>query len=140
MATIEPVATLVDTNVLLDVFTGDPQWASWSGAALERAGRAGALVINPIVYAELAPRFQDIHKLEVALPAEVFLREQIPWPAAYLAGRAFREYRRRGGMRRSPLPDFFIGAHAALAGLRLLTRDPRRYRTYFPKVDLVSPT
>ena len=139
MATIEPVATLVDTNVLLDVFTGDPQWGSWSGEALERAGRAGALVINPIVYAELAPRFPDIHKLDVALPSEVFLREQIPWPAAYLAGRAFREYRRRGGMRRSPLPDFFIGAHAALAGLRLLTRDPRRYRTYFPKVDLISP-
>ena len=139
MATIEPVAPLVDTNVLLDVFTGDPQWALWSGEALERAGRAGALIINPIVYAELAPRFPDIHKLEVALPSEVFLREQIPWPAAYLAGRAFREYRRRGGMRRSPLPDFFIGAHAALAGLRLLTRDPRRYRTYFPKVDLIAP-
>jgi predicted nucleic acid-binding protein len=139
VATIEPVATLVDTNVLLDVFTGDPQWGSWSGEALERTGRAGALVINPIVYAELAPRFPDIHKLDVALPSEVFLREQIPWPAAYLAGRAFREYRRRGGMRRSPLPDFFIGAHAALAGLRLLTRDPRRYRTYFPKVDLIAP-
>jgi len=125
--------------VILDVVTEDAGWMDWSSSMLSRAAQQGRLVINPIVYAELAPRFPDIRELEEALPSEVFLREQIPWPAAYLAGRAFREYRRRGGMRRSPLPDLFIGAHAALAGLRLLTRDPRRYRTYFPKVDLISP-
>lgn len=132
-------ATLVDSNVLIDVLSGDPTWAAWSSNALRSAGAAGALVINEVVYAEVSARYSQIEMLERELPTDDFLREHTPWPAAFLAGKAFVEYKRRGGSKRSPLPDFFIGAHAAVAGLRLLTRDPGRYRTYFPKVELIAP-
>jgi len=103
------------------------------------AGKAGPIVINQVVYAEVSVRYQDTDELDRDLPFDDFQREQLPWAAAFLAGKAFADYRRRGGRRRSPLPDFFIGAHAAVAGLQLLTRDASRYRTYFPTVHLVVP-
>lgn len=131
--------TLVDSNVLIDVFSGDPAWGDWSQDALRQAGADGPLVINEVIYAEVSARYSHIEELERELPRDDFQREHTPWPAAFLAGRAFAEYRGRGGDRRSPLPDFFIGAHAVIAGLRLLTRDAARYRTYFPAVELITP-
>ena len=130
---------LVDSNVLIDVATDDPDWAGWSAAALARAGQGGRLVINPIIYAELSVTHSRIETLEELLPEAVFAREPLPWPAAFLAGKAFLAYRRRGGARRSPLPDFYIGAHAAIRGYRLLTRDRGRYATYFPRLALIAP-
>jgi predicted nucleic acid-binding protein len=132
-------ATLVDSNVLIDVLDADAPWSRPCALALEAVGAAGPVVINQVIYAEVSVRYEDTDELDRDLPLEVFQREQLPWPAAFLAGKAFAEYRRRGGRRRSPLPDFFIGAHAAVTGLRLLTRDASRYRTYFPTVDLVIP-
>ena len=133
------LATLVDSNVLLDVITGDEEWVDWSASALARAADTSRLIINPIVYAEVAARFERIEDLEDALPADYYERHALPWEAAFLAGRCFVRYRRRGGARRSPLPDFYIGAHAAIEGLTLLTRDPKRYRTYFPTLRILSP-
>lgn len=132
-------ATLVDSNVILDIVTEDPEWQEWSAAALASQADEGRLVVNPIVYAEVAARFERIDDLEAALPGEYYERQALPWEAAFLAGRAFVLYRRRGGQRRSPMPDFFIGAHAAIAGLTLLTRDATRYRTYFPKLRIIAP-
>ncbi len=131
--------TLVDSNVLLDLLTEDEEWQDWSAAALERCAEAGRLVVNPIVYAEVSIGFDAIEDLDAALPAGYFTREPLPWPAAFLAGKAHASYRRRGGARQHPLPDFYIGAHAAIAGYTLLTRDARRYRTYFPKLRLIAP-
>ena len=131
--------TLVDSNVILDVFTEDDAWLDWSSAALERCADAGRLLINPIVYAEVSLRFESIEELDDALPREYFVREDLPWSAAFLATQAFLKYRRRGGQRTHPLPDFYIGAHAAIGGYALLTRDPRRYRTYFPKLRVIAP-
>ncbi|HEY7830172.1 MAG TPA: type II toxin-antitoxin system VapC family toxin [Solirubrobacteraceae bacterium] len=130
--------TLVDSNVLLDLFTEDPGWLEWSRDALVAAIDAGPVVINPIVYAEISVRFERIEELEDALP-ELIKREELPWAAAFLAGKCFLEYRRRGGSKRSPLPDFYIGAHAAVTGRALLTRDPVRYRSVLPSLDLISP-
>ena len=132
-------ATLVDSNVILDVVTEDREWFDWSASALARQADAGPLVVNPVVYAETSARFERIEDLEDALPADYFRRDPLPWEAAFLAGRCFVSYRQRGGLRRSPLPDFYIGAHALVAGLTLLTRDPHRYRTYFPKLRLIAP-
>ena len=132
-------AVLVDSNVLLDLMTEDPRWLSWSAAALERAADTSRLVINAIVYAEVSVRYSRIEDLEAALPKALFEREAIPYEAGFLASKAFRSYRRRGGPRRSVLPDFFIGAHAAVAGYRLLTRDVARYRTSFPGLPLIAP-
>ena len=132
-------ATLVDSNVILDVVTEDDEWFDWSAAALSRQADAGALVVNPIIYAEVAARFERIEDLEAALPDDYYQRQPLPWEAAFLAGRSFVRYRRTGGPRRSPLPDFYIGAHALVAGLTLLTRDARRYRTYFPKLRIIAP-
>ena len=131
--------TLVDSNVLLDVLTEDPRWGGWSSAALERCADSGPLFINAIVYAEVSIGFGTIEEFEEALPPESFGRLHLPLEAAFLAGKAFLRYRRRKGNWMSPLPDFFIGAHAAVAGLRLLTRDSRRYRTYFPSLELLAP-
>jgi predicted nucleic acid-binding protein len=131
--------TLVDSNVLLDVLTEDPRWGRWSSAALERCANSGPLFINAIVYAEVSIGFATIEEFEDILPAESFGRLHLPLEAAFVAGKAFLRYRRRRGLRTSPLPDFFIGAHAAVAGLRLLTRDGRPYRTYFPSLELVAP-
>jgi predicted nucleic acid-binding protein len=135
----EGVATLVDANVLLDILTEDTEWYDWSAAALTDAADLGPLVINPIIYAEVSVRFSTVEDLDAALQPDDFVRAQLPWDAGFLAGKCFVNYRRRGGSRRSPLPDFFIGAHAALHGFRLLTRDAERYRTYFPRVKVVAP-
>jgi hypothetical protein len=132
-------ATLVDSNVLLDILTEDPEWLNWSAAALAKQADAGPLVVNPLVYAEVAARFERIEDLEEALPADYYQRQALPWEAAFLAGRTFIRYRRKGGQRRSPLPDFYIGAHALVGRMTLLTRDARRYRTYFPAVRIVAP-
>lgn len=131
--------TLVDSNVLIDVLSGDFAWGEWSSEALARLGSEGPLVVNAVIYAEVSQRYSRKELLDHELPDDVFIREEIPWSAAFLAGKAFLDYRRRGGQRRSPLPDFFIGAHAAVRGLRLLTRDASRYETYFPTVGLVVP-
>ena len=130
--------TLVDSNVLLDLFTADPQWLEWSEAQVADALDRGQVLINPIIYAEVSISFERIEQLEQALPVELE-REALPWEAAFLAGKCFVEYRRRGGEKRSPLPDFYIGAHAALTGRVLLTRDPSRYRSSFPRLKLISP-
>lgn len=130
---------LVDSNVLLDVMTEDPQWFPWSSSALSAAASSAALVINPLVYAEVSVRFERLEDLDDALPASSFRRESLPWEAAFLAGKCFRRYRRSGGERRSPLPDFYVGAHAAIRGYALLTRDASRYRTYFPRLEIVAP-
>src|SRR5947207_15319793 len=132
--------TLVDSNVLLDVATSDPTWFSWSADALDAAASDSALAINPIIFAEISVGYKAIEEVERVAPSAEFRREPIPFEAAFLAGKAFLQYRRRGGARTSPLPDFFIGAHAAVANFRLLTRDPRRYRTYFPTVELIAPS
>ena len=121
------------------MLTEDPTWFDWSSAALAAAADGSRLAINPIVYAEVSVRFDRIEDLDAALPEQVFTRLPLPWPAAFLAGKCFLAYRRAGGERRSPLPDFSIGAHAAIAGLRLLTRDATRYRTYLPRLELIAP-
>jgi len=130
----------VDSNVLLDIVTDDPQWSAWSSAALAHAADEGPVVINPLIYAEISLAFERIETLEAILPASVFLRLPLPWEAAFLVGRCFVRYRRLGGLRRSPLPDFYIGAHAAIHHLTLLTRDAARYRTYFPKLKITAPS
>jgi predicted nucleic acid-binding protein len=130
---------LVDSNVILDVLSEDPTWFGWSSDTLADFADRSVLVLNPIVYAEVSVRFETVEELEEALPASRFQREPLPWEAAFLAGKCYVAYRRRGGERRSPLPDFYIGAHAAVRGMILLTRDPSRYRTYFPRLDIVAP-
>lgn len=132
-------AVLVDANVLLDVMTEDANWLAWSADALKRTADRHRLVINPIIYAEVSVRYSRIEDLDAALPRAMFGREAIPYAAAFLAGKAFLAYRQRGGTRRAPLPDFFIGAHAAVAGYWLMTRDAARYRTYFPRLQLIAP-
>ena len=131
--------TLVDANVLIDVATDDPLWSDWSATELAKAGQGGRLVINPVVYAEVSIAFDRIEDLDAVLPEAVFPREDLPWEAAFLAGKAFRTYRRRGGARTLPMPDFYIGAHAAIRRHRLLTRDAARFQTYFPTLDLITP-
>ena len=130
---------LVDANVLLDWLTGDPAWQAWSIDQLDRHDKADGLAINPLIFAEVAMSYSSAEQLEAALPAARFARLTLPYEAAFRAGHAFGEYRRAGGERRSPMPDFYIGAHAAVTGLPLLTRDARRYRTYFPEVRLITP-
>ena len=130
---------LVDSNVLLDVMTEDPDWSEWSAETLARCAEESALAINPLIFAEVSIRFERIEELDDVLPEETFRRLPLPWEAGFLAGKAFLRYRRRRGARRSPLPDFYIGAHAAVAGLTLLTRDASRYRTYFPALEIIAP-
>lgn len=133
------LTTLVDSNVLLDIATDDRQWSGWSKRALASALDDGIVVVNPLVYAEVSVGFDRLEDLDAFLPETAFRREPLPYSAGFLAGKAFMTYRRRGGERRSPLPDFYIGAHAAVAKHRLLTRDATRYRTYFPTVEVLSP-
>jgi len=133
-------AVMIDSNVLLDILAKDPLWYSWSAAAVESVADRFRLVINAIIYAEVSVRYSRIEELDAALPKSMFEREAIPYEAAFLAGKSFLAYRRREGTKRSPLPDFFIGAHAAVAGYRLLTRNAVRYRTYFPKLPLIAPS
>lgn len=136
---VERPVTLVDSSVLLDVLTEHSAWAEWSSAALAQARDDSRLVVNPIVYAEVSTGFDRIEDLDHALPVADFEREPLPYEAGFVAGKAFLAYRKRGGERRSPLPDFYIGAHAAVRRYRLLTRDVTRYRTYFPTVLLLTP-
>lgn len=129
---------LVDTNVLLDIATEDPRWLEWSSSQLSRAMSNG-LALNPVIYAEFSVHYATIEEVEDALSDFGFDRLPIPYEAAFLAGKVFKRYRSRGGQRSAPLPDFFVGAHAAVEGLSLLTRDARRYREYFPKLSLIAP-
>jgi predicted nucleic acid-binding protein len=131
---------LVDSNVLLDVATNDPDWGDWSARALAEVAEHTTLIINPIIYAEVSIGYSTIEALDASLPATLYQREPLPWEAGFLAGKSFLRYRRRGGSRTSPLPDFYIGAHAAIGRLALLTRDPARYRTYFPRLEILAPT
>lgn len=132
-------STLIDANVLIDLFDEESEWREWSDAMITACMRKGPVVINPIIYAEVAAGFETLEELNLRLPETSVMREPLPFEAAFLAARAFVIYRYKGGDRRSPLPDFYIGAHAAVAGHTLLTRDPRRYRYYFPTLRIVSP-
>ena len=137
MVRTEPV--IVDSNVILDIAYADSRWREWSEAAIEHAAGETALVINPIIYAEVSIGYAQAEHVEAVMPADRFRREALPYEAAFAAGKAFLDYRRRGGTKTSPLPDFYIGAHAAVRRYRLLTRDAARYRTYFPTVELIAP-
>jgi len=130
---------LVDSNVLLDILTEDRTWFEWSSGALARSAEQGPLVVNPLIYAEVSIGFDRIEDLDEALDSSIFQRRPLPWEAAFLAGKSYLRYRRRGGTRSSTLPDFYIGAHALIEGLTLVTRDATRYRTYFPRLALVAP-
>ncbi len=130
---------LVDTNVLIDVAVDDPTWGEWSATQLALARDTDRLALNAIIYGELSVHFDTVETLESVLAPFRFERLHLPWEAAFLAAKAFKRYRQGGGAKIAPLPDFFIGAHAAVAGYPLLTRDPRRCRRYFPKVKLISP-
>jgi Predicted nucleic acid-binding protein, contains PIN domain len=130
---------LVDSNILLDIATNDPIWGSWSADALAQCTEYASLLVNPIIYAEVSVGFTTIEALNAALPSSIYQRAALPWEAGFLAGKSFLAYRKRGGVRNTPLPDFYIGAHAAIEKLALLTRDAARYRTYFPKVEILAP-
>jgi predicted nucleic acid-binding protein len=129
--------TLVDSNVILDVITRDARWAAWSENALREAADRSTVAINAIVFAEVSVKFERIESADAALAD--FTREPLPYEAGYLAGKAFLAYKRRGGAKRSPMPDFYVGAHALIGGMQLLTRDVRRYRPYFPALKIVGP-
>jgi predicted nucleic acid-binding protein len=131
---------LVDSNVLLDILEEDPDWFDWSSKQVSLCAENSILVVNPIIYAEVSIGFNRVEELEEALPPDIFERRPLPWDAAFLAGKCFLAYRRAGGARRSPLPDFFIGAHALVQGMTLLTRDVTRYRSYFPRLTLIAPS
>jgi predicted nucleic acid-binding protein len=133
------LSTLVDSNVLIDVLSEDPRWFAWSSEALAREVERTSLCINPLIYAEVAIGYASAAAVDRVLAEERFERLALPFAAGFLAGRAFVEYRRRGGARQAPLPDFYIGAHALVEGHTLLTRDAARYQTYFPKVKLICP-
>lgn len=130
---------LVDTNVLVDVLQNDPQWADWSIAQLQAQSKVHRLSINPIIYAELSLNFSTVEALDAVISRMELDLLDIPKPALFLAGKAFMQYRRGGGLKTNVLADFFIGAHAAVSGLPLLTRDTRRYQSYFPSINLVTP-
>lgn len=130
---------LVDSNVIIDIVTEDSDWMSWSSEQLEVLAESDILVINPIIYAEVSLNFDTIEALDNALPEGFFRRLHLPWEAAFLAAKCFVKYRRGGGNKRAPLPDFYIGAHAAISGYSLISRDKGRYQTYFPTVNLICP-
>lgn len=130
--------TLVDTSVLLDVLQRDPVWEPWSAARLQEAIDGDGAAVNPLVYAEVSIRYARVEDLDTVLQNDLD-REPLPWSAAFLAGKAFVRYRQSGGSRTAPLPDFYIGAHAAVKGYKLLTRNRKDFRSYFPKLEIVSP-
>jgi predicted nucleic acid-binding protein len=130
---------LVDTNVLLDIATNDPTWADWSMDNLDAAAAVGSVVVNGVIYSEFSVGYERIEEVDHLLADVEIGWADIPRDALFLAGKAFQSYRRQGGGRTGVLPDFFIGAHAAVAGMALLTRDATRYRTYFPRVRLIAP-
>jgi predicted nucleic acid-binding protein len=129
----------VDSCILIDVLADDPKWADWSLDQLDICGQRAPLVINPIILAEVSPRYERASDLETALAALPLVREPLPWDAAFLAGQAFKVYRLSKGAKTSPMPDFYIGAHAIVRNLQLLTRDATRYRSYFPRLKIVAP-
>ena len=131
---------LFDTNVLLDIATADPVWLGWSESQLRQAAAQEPISINPIIYAELAPAFASVSDLDRWLDPAVFQRLPLPYAAGWLAAQAFLKYRRSGGTKTSPLPDFYIGAQAEIEQRTLVTRDPARYRTYFPNIRIIAPT
>lgn len=133
------MAVMVDSCVYLDIFTSDPKWYAWSASALAYAADGDQIVLNSVIYGEVSVRFDRIEELESMLPARIFDYQPIPKEAAFLAGKCFLRYRRRGGARVLPLPEFFIGAHAAVARLPLVTRDTKRFRDYFPNLELIAP-
>lgn len=133
------MTVMLDSCVYLDIFTRDKHWYAWSSKALSSAANQGSIVINPIIYAEISIRFERIEELEQVLPPDVFDYRPIPREAAFLAGKSFLKYRTRGGAKSLPLPDFFIGAHAAIENLTLITRDAKRFKTYFPFLNILSP-
>lgn len=130
---------MVDSCVFLDIFTRDPRWYEWSSKTLAETANKDSIVLNAVIYGEVSIRFEKIEALESLLPSDLFEYRPIPREAAFLAGKCFVRYRRRGGRRALPLPDFFIGAHAAVSGLSLVTRDAKRFKDYFPKLNLISP-
>ncbi len=131
---------LVDSNVLLDILTEDPHWFEWSATQLRTLANHHILAINPIIYGEISADFVRIEELENCVNGVGLTRIALPWEAAFLAGKVFIQYKKNGGTRQSSLPDFFIGAHASVEDMLLLTRDVNRYRTYFPKLELIHPT
>lgn len=133
-----PPPDLVDANLLVDVATHHAQWFDWSMAQLEKSADERGAAINPVIYAELCGGYETQEEMEEALAPDL-IRLELPYAAAFLASRAYQTYRRRGGTKTSPLPDFYIGAHAQVSGMRLLTRDVKRFRTYFPGVELIHP-
>ncbi|MBB2686187.1 type II toxin-antitoxin system VapC family toxin [Rhizobium sophoriradicis] len=133
------MATLVDTNILVDLAVVSSDWHGWSRQKMLDVFREGPVLINPIIYSEFSVRYGDVDEVDRLLPQDEFRRENLPWPAAFAAAQAFRLYRRAGGERERILPDFLIGAHAAIRGYRILTRDPSGYRSYFPSVELITP-
>lgn len=133
------MATLVDTNVLIDVAVRDPVWSKWSRSNLGQAFSDGPVLINQIIYSEFSLRYESIDEVDRVLPDDEFRREGLPWEAAFAASKAFALYRRSGGPREKVLPDFLIGAHAAIRGHTLLTRDPAGYRSYFPNLEIIAP-
>lgn len=133
------MTVLIDSNIILDIFTEDPKWFTWSSESLAEYAETEILCINPIIYAEVSIQFEKIEKLELALPNNYFKREAVPYEAAFLAGKCFLQYKKRKGTKTAPLPDFYIGAHAAVMGWSLMTRDVSRYETYFPSLELIKP-
>lgn len=133
------MAALVDSNVLIDIAFRDPVWADWSKAAIVATSMSHELIINQIIFAELSYRYESYQEVDSLLPVREFRREDVPYMAAYAASKAFLVYRKSGGRKERPLPDFFIGAHAAVCGYHIITRDTAGYRTYFPMVELVTP-
>ncbi|MBY3219541.1 type II toxin-antitoxin system VapC family toxin [Rhizobium laguerreae] len=133
------MATLVDTNILVDLAVVGSDWHGWSRRRMLDVFKDGPVLINPIIYSEFSVRYDDVDEVDRLLPQDEFRRENLPWPAAFAAAAAFRLYRRAGGGRERILPDFFIGAHAVIRGYRILTRDASGYRSYFPSVDLITP-
>jgi predicted nucleic acid-binding protein len=129
----------VGSNVLIDIATNDAACGAWSASIVERIAGYSVLVINALIYAEVSVGLPAIELVDDILPVDAYRRDELPYEAAFLAGKVFRQYRRRGGVRRSPLPDFYIGAHAAVDGFPLLTRDEGPYRTYFPRLEIISP-
>ena len=133
------MSTLIDSNVLLDIFTQDKKWFSWSSETLAKYAEKELLYINPIIYSEISVGFTCIEELEEALPSGYINRDNLPYEAAFLAGKCFLKYKKSGGTKRSPLPDFYIGAHAAIKKWGIITRDKGRYHSYFPTLDVISP-
>ena len=130
---------LIDSNILLDIFTQDKTWFSWSSETLADYAEHDLLYINPLIYAEISAGFSCIEDLEKALPVAYIHRDNLPYEAAFLAGKCFVKYRKAGGTKTSPLPDFYIGAHAAIKGWSILTRDKGRYQSYFPTLNVIAP-